>query len=684
MRSCIHWKCLVLASFVVAAATARAEEKYTYPDLVRRLTDLERLAVLPVPGETCQQWSSYDRKSRYDEATGKYVDWAANQDGNGIIRQEGEQIVMAEMEGPGCIWRVWSARTGKGHVKIYLDGAAQPAVDLPFADYFTGKQAPFNFPALSYRLEDQGSRGMNLYVPMPYQKSCKIVADPGWGAYYHFTYSTFPKGTQVPTFRAELAKEDVAALAKADAFFREKLGTDPAGPRTGEETATKSVAVAPGKTVAVAQLSGARAIAAIKVKMDFKDREDELAALRKLVLQIRFDGQPKAAVCCPLGDFFGTAPGVNLYKSLATGMTKDGFYSFWYMPFARSAVVELINEDQAERAARFEIVHAPLVRPFEGLGYFHAKWHRDVFPVTPDRFPDWTLLKTSGRGRFCGVMLHLWSPRGGWWGEGDEKFFVDGEKFPSTFGTGSEDYFGYAWGDPHLFQTPFHCQTMTENNKGHQSLLRWHIVDNVPFQTSFEGCIEKYFGNRPMTLYAATACWYLAPGGDDPFDLVPAAERHGYWVHPAGMPARGKPQAGTAGFKVLGRPTGRVSAQEMGGFDGGQWDNGDQLFWTGGKPGDKLELALPVAQDGKHKLSVVLTKARDYGTVQLHLDGEKLGAPIDLYNAAIVPTGPIALGTAELTQGEHKLTVEIVGANPKTMKDRYFVGIDRVVVEPVR
>ena len=71
-----------------------------------------------------------------------------------------------------------------------------------------------------------------------------------------------------------------------------------------------------------------------------------------------------------------------------------------------------------------------------------------------DRWPDWIMLRTEGRGRFCGVSLHVWNPRGGWWGEGDEKFFVDGEKFPSTFGTGSEDYFGYAWGCPSLFQKP--------------------------------------------------------------------------------------------------------------------------------------------------------------------------------------------------------------------------------------
>ena len=65
---------------------------------------------------------------------------------------------------------------------------------------------------------------------------------------------------------------------------------------------------------------------------------------------------------------------------------------------------------------------------------------------------DWTMLHTQGRGRFVGVELHVWNPKGGWWGEGDEKFYIDGEKFPSTFGTGSEDYFGYAWCNPTPFQ----------------------------------------------------------------------------------------------------------------------------------------------------------------------------------------------------------------------------------------
>lgn len=122
---------------------AGAQTRLSYVDLVQRLTGLEHLATLPAPGETTRQWSSYDRASRYDAATGKYLDWDANGDGGGIIRQEGNQSVLAEMTGPGCIWRIWSATPGAGHVRIYLDGAAEPAVDLPFTGYFTGQNAPF-------------------------------------------------------------------------------------------------------------------------------------------------------------------------------------------------------------------------------------------------------------------------------------------------------------------------------------------------------------------------------------------------------------------------------------------------------------------------------------------------------------------------------------------------------------
>ena len=681
----------ILAAFLGAlvvtswfASPVVSEERLTYVDLVNRMIDLERLAVLPGEGERAAMCSSYDRRSRYDAASGKYVQWSANNDGPQFIRKEGKAVVLAEMEGPGVLWRVWSALAESGHVKIYLDGAEKPVIDMPFEHFFDGKHAPFNYPRLSYQLEDLGCRGRNLYFPIPYQKSCKVVAEEGWGRYYQFTYLSFPEGTAVPTFRAELPPEAKAALNRVDAFLHERLGTDPAAGRPGEQTLVKVVQPAAGETVCVAELAGPRAITAIRVDVDFDDREDQMATLRNLALQITWDGERQPAVWCPLGDFFGTAPGVNHYESLMTGMTEDGFYALWYMPFAKRGVVELVNESPRKREVRFEITHAPLDRPFEGLGHFHAKWHRDVFPVSEDRWPDWTLVKTEGRGRFCGTMLHVWNPRAGhhaaageghwWWGEGDEKFFVDGEKFPSTFGTGSEDYFGYAWCDFHAFQRPYHNQTMTEKNAGHQTVSRWQIVDNVPFQQSFEGCLEKYFPNDRPTLYACVACWYLAPGGTDPHRAVPAEQRHAYYA---------RPEIVEGGFRVLGQTVGHVTTQDMRKFEG-EWKDDDHLWWSLANPGDTLTVEVPVESAGTCDVNVVLTKGRAYGIVQFYLDGRKVGEPIDLYQAKVAPTGPVSLGRHRLSEGKHKLTIEMVGSSNPNPRERYNFGLDQVLVTPVR
>ncbi len=662
----------LFAAAVTLACAGRAADTLTYADLIARMTRPELLAVLPPAGEMSAQCSSYDRASTYDAAAGAYVNWDANGDGDGIIRTEGDSVVMAEMQGPGCIFRIWSALSQQGRVKIYLDGNPQPVANLPFKEYFTGTTAPFDFPALSYHNEAQGSRGENLYFPIPYRKSCKVTAEKDWGAYYHFNYVTFAPGTEVPAFTGVLTPEDRAALAAANDFMAKRIGEDPAGPRQGEETIRVPIALAPGASASVA-IDGPRAITAVKAAMRFENREAEEAALRGLVLAIEFDSLAEPAVWCPLGDFFGTAPGINPYRSLMTGMTKEGAYAYWYMPFGKRATVRVVNEDTAARALDLRIVHAPLGRPFAGLGHFHAKWHRDIFPLPKDRSPDWTMLRASGRGRFAGVMLHVWNPRGGWWGEGDEKFFVDGEKFPSTIGTGSEDYFGYAWCHPGLFQHPYHCQTMTQDNRGHQSVLRWHLGDAIPFQTSFEACIEKYYPNSRGTLYACVACWYLSPDGTDPIGPTPAADRHGYAVP---LPPGG------AGFEVLGKPRGSVEEQDMAGYAAGKWHGDRQLWWTGARPGDTLDILLKVAETGSYKVTAHLTKAVDYGIVKFSIDKAAAGEPVDLYNDGVVPSGPVALGTHRLEKGAHTLTVTIVGANDKAVKG-YMFGMHRLVLEPV-
>jgi hypothetical protein len=650
---------------------ALAQQKLTYADLVKRLTDLEHLATLPEPGETTKQWSSYDRASKYDAATGQYVRWDANGDNAGIIRKEGDTEVFAEMEGPGCIWRIWSATAKEGHVKIYLDGASEPAVDLPFIGYFDGKNAPFTRPVL---VHTTAANGFNNYTPIPYQKSCKIVADKDWGAYYEFVYTTFPKGTEVPTFKRELGVEENAALDEAD---RRLANSGPRG--TSQDyvkSGTEGLLNANGGSIR-ATLTNPAAIILLRVKVDLPPAPADHDVLRELTLQIRWDGETLPSVWTPLGDFFGTAPGANAYQSFPCGLTKDGWwYANWYMPFSKRAEVKIINEGAQTRNVNLEIYREPLKSDPAKLARFHAKWHRDAFlPPEPERAIDWTMLKTTGRGRYLGVMLHIWNPRGGWWGEGDEKFFVDGEKFPSTIGTGSEDYFGYAWSSAKLFFHPFHNQTFNSGNcKGHISVNRWHIADQIPFQKSFEAAIEKYFPNAKPTLYASTVYWYLAPGGLDPYAPVPLAERTGYYVQPEYKKIPGAVEGEQ--MRILSKTAGNPHEQDLTGF-GEHWSRDAHLWWIEAKPGDQLELALPVEKPGRYELSAQLTKAKDYGIVQLFLDGRKLGDPIDLYDPNVVPLSGVKLGTHELAAGEHKLTVLITGANEKAVKS-YMFGLDYV------
>jgi hypothetical protein len=460
------------------------------------------------------------------------------------------------MEGPGCIWRIWSANPLLEHVRIYLDGSETPAIDLPFYDYFSGECFPFCFPSMVYT----SAKGRNCHTPIPYQKSCKIYADKGFGSFFHFDYTTFPRDTKLPTFKRQLTVEEASALGRLDKKLSQR-GVDPKGKRPGQTLHRIKVLIPIGKTVSVLELHGEGAITALRAKIDLPDPRQARKILRELTLSIKWDGEDKPSVWSGFGDFFGTGPGANPYRSLPMGLTKDGWwYSYWYMPFAKGAKIEVGNDGREDQQIEFEIVSAPLSQPVEKLGRFHAKWHRDAFlPEDPNRKIDWTLLKTTGQGRFCGFMLNVWNPKGGWWGDGDHKFFVDGEKFPSVFGTGTEDYFGYAWGDSTFFNKPFHCQTLCEGldtgpivferwsgddmftpfemfgrigtNKGHISVNRWQIADNTPFRTSFEGYLEKYFENDRPTYYAVVVYWYLASGGMDPYKPVTDVwDRLGYVV----------------------------------------------------------------------------------------------------------------------------------------------------------
>jgi hypothetical protein len=632
-----------------------------YAELVGRLLDLERLAELPAPGERAGQWSTYNRASRYDEAAGRYLEWDNNQDARGYIREEGESLVLAEMEGPGCIWRIWTARPGKGRMRIFIDNAPDPVIDMPFADYFDGKHEPFVFPSLVY----EAATGYNAYVPIPYQESCRVVADKDWGAYLHVGYTTFPKNTRIPSYNPSVFESGRGSLSEVDRFFAERLGQDPKPERPGAETIREHVWVRPAEAASVATIDGPAAIRVLRVNLDESLSQVEwAAALREMTLRITWDGEDKPAVWTPLGDFFGTAPGYNLYTSLPMGMQRDGFYSYWFMPFAKSARIEIGNDGKRSYGLEVEIVRVPLQGGADRYGRFHAKWHRDVYlPEDPDRAIDWPMLITKGHGRFLGVNLHVWSPKGGWWGEGDEKIFIDGEKFPSIFGTGSEDYFGYAWGIPELFSRPFHSQTFNRaDNRGHVSVNRWHVADDVPFQSGLEAYIEKYPRPQlgPPDDYACVSYWYLAPGGEDPYDPISLEERVGYYDYLVPS-VTGDLLAFDSSTLLIDRAVGgKVSWKRRPSET--RIKPPYQIDWQAARVGDRLVLrTLSLKKPGSYQVGLKLRGGPDAGILQFYLNGNKLGEEVDFRRPGNEDIDLPALGPKlGLQAGEQEILAQVV------------------------
>lgn len=658
---------LGLLVLMAGAATQAQVLSMDYAQVVNRLVDLEALAVLPAPGEKCQQWSSWDRSSVYDASTDTYLHWDANGDHNGHIRTENGRQVLAEMDGPGVIWRIWSAAPGDGRVSIYIDGQETPQIDLPFKQYFDNTAEPFRWSGLSY----VASLGWNTFLPIPFQRSCKVVADPNWGAYYHFTWTRYPDAMRLPSFSSALVDAHRSTIDRVDRILRQRRGADPAGDRPGQRLVARRFVVLPGKTATLAALSGEGAITAIRLQPDIPCRTDK--ALRSAALQIRWDGSPQPSVWSPVGDFFGSGPGWNPYRTLPVGVHQDAMYAYWYMPYAQGALVELVNDGDKPFQGSVVFTVAPLQRPLRELGRFHAWWHRGHMPLArKDRQIDWPMLRTQGTGRFVGVMLEVWNPRGGWWGEGDEKFHIDGEPFPSTFGTGSEDYFGYAWCHPGLFQQAFHAQTRNDgDNKGHVSVNRWHIADNVPFHVSFDGYIEKYFTEARPTRYAALACWYQQAGQAVAYRPAPVSDR--FFYEPARralIPGRHEGED----LPVLSVSKGTVTVQEL-----PDWSNDAHAWWTGGEPGAGAVWSFRVAKAGQYRVTVRFTKARDYGIVQPVLNGQTAGGPLDLFHAAGVITESVDLGVHPLRAGENRFELRLTGANPAAVPS-YMAGIDYIQV----
>lgn len=655
---------LLPAAFLAAvclASPARAE--ISMDVLLDEMVDLHRLTRLPDPAYTTRQFASYDRASTTHS---DHAGWFANGDAGKFLREEERdgrtEHVLMDAEGPGAIVRIWSANP-TGTIRFYLDGAEAPALEADLAALLGGKVEGFPVPLAGMR-----GRGWNLYFPIPYARHCKVTNDkPGF--YYHVNYRTYPAGTPVRTF----VRSDLAGLEGKIRLVAERLSKPRGGSNLPEDRARAAfdTTVPPG-TAKLWEGEGRKEICGFLVRID---ADDPGSAVRQVVLEMTFDG--RKTVECPLGDFFGTAPGLIPYESLPLGISETEpreMWCHWRMPFREKAVISVRNQGEATVRLHGGVSTVPCSWDDRTL-HFHAKWRIEkAVPTRP--MTDWRHLAANGAGRFVGGALHLVNPVKIWWGEGDEKIYVDGEVFPSHLGTGSEDYYGYAWGSPERFVHAYHNQPKVDGpgNYGNTSVNRFHIIDDIPFTRSFTFDMENWHWDPAVkTARAAVSYWYARPGSSDFFGPIVGDDTVPIEV-PEWKAARVPGAIEGEEMEVVAK-TGSLETQSY-----GFMSNEEHLWWTGGSPGDRLTLAFEAPESGERTVLVRFTKARDYAMVQCHVNGRKAGPAIDLYDPRVVGSEPISLGKVPILKGRNTLTIEIVGANEKAVKS-YMVGLDYLLLE---
>lgn len=662
------WMCLC----GLGAASAMAAGPVDFATLLDEMTDLSGLARWPDPPFVCRQFSSYDRRSkRPDDREG----WFANHDVDQFLRTERHagrtEYVLADARGPGAIVRIWSANP-RGTLRIYLDGSQTPVIEAPMTDYLSGK-----YPGVPEPIAHLVSKGWNCYLPIPYARSCKITSDER-GFYYHVDYRTYAPGTRVRSLqRDDLKRYRPQIQAAARKLAEPALARHPAAQRLRrvvERQRRRWHTLARGEPYRWRTPEpGPGAIVGLHAAVRGPDIEQ---ALRRVVLRMRFDQEPTVAV--PLGDFFGTTPGPNAYHALPMEVDEDGdLWSWWVMPFEQNAEIELRNEGAAAVEVQLHVAVAPWTWDARSL-HFHADWRAEFdVPVRPMR--DWNYLTAAGQGVFVGAAFHMANPVPQWWGEGDEKIYVDGERFPSFFGTGTEDYYGYAWCWTELFSHAYHAQTRCDGprNYGHTSVNRWHILDRIPFRRSFRFDMELWHWNEKARVAMSVATyWYARPGARSQTPPIEPAMLRVTKLGPYRPPRVPGALEGEA-LAILRWTAGRLEHQNWDGLS-----NEQHLWWTGARPGARLVVAVPAARAGRYRVLARFLTAPDYGICRLSVNGQPAGGPIDLYHPSVQPSEEYELGVFELHKGQNELSVEIVGRNPRAV-DRYMFGLDYVRLVPV-
>ena len=286
--------------------------------------------------------------------------------------------------------------------------------------------------------------------------------------------------------------------------------------RTGGNADFRQVAA--GATATVMDEDGPGQIS--HIWFTIADKEEQ--HLKRIVLRMYWDGESAPSVEAPIGDFFGLGTGdYFLYQSrpLSVGADK-ALNCFFPMPFEKHARITVTNEGHLPIGALYWNIDwrkLPQALPAD-TGYFHAVY-RQATPnaavpkakTNLDGRNNYVWMEATGRGQFVGVTMSVVENADGWWGEGDDMFFIDGETLPSINGTGSEDYFLGAWdfgGKPFAYEL-FGAPVVGPEKKGSKwSLYRFHLDSPIPFTTSLRATIEHGHANDRGDKFYSVAYWY--------------------------------------------------------------------------------------------------------------------------------------------------------------------------------
>lgn len=456
----------------------------------------------------------------------------------------------------------------------------------------------------------------------------------------------------------------LALTHSTDAQTRRVSSTSPDLNSNGDSRVIKE-----GETLVLAELTGPGAITHLWNTIAAQDP----FAGRSLVLRIYWDEMAKPSIEVPLGDFFGVGHGaVANFHSLPVSVSSYGRSRscFWRMPFRKSAKVTLTNEPRGfgDIEVYYYVDWEKLPSLPEDSLYFHARYHQ-AFPATHGDYP---ILETKGRGNYVGTVYSVHQVKTGWFGEGDDHFYIDGETLPSLCGTGTEDYFNDAWGF-RPFIGPSHGVTVYEGvfAGDRVSAYRWHLSDPVRFRTALKVSIEHKgssvtdagvqtsSSNERPDWVSSVAFWYQTPPVMSEEPLPPATNRVApYRV----LPAK------TLTFRA--NPSAFVTQEELG------------LLYAPGKPDAEIEFDFDVKEPGRYQVAAVMILSVFSARYQPFLDGEAVGPELDLCNSGEDWTW-FGFDLHDLKPGKHTLKFAGRGASPiqrTKAPPRFAFGINSLVL----